>query len=181
MRIDSRRVPPPSRRSPAVLAAAGILLLAGCGEKEEPATDGPVVPVTTTTQGGGQGTGQTTTTTGEDGNGQGKPISDEKAVQDTIEKFLTSPNANQVCGSLLTPQFLRKTYGNVAGCKAARKPATLAVSAQISGLQVTGTTATAKAMPNGGINNDDRLTFTLRRAGSSWQISNLRSNSPVGP
>lgn len=180
MSIDPRRF---RGLALATVVAAGVAF-AGCGQKDEPDTDGPVVPITTTT---------TSTTGGQDGgpsqggsDGSGgqpgkKPVSDEKAVQDAIEKFLTSPNADFVCQDLLTPQFLRRAYGNVAGCTRARKPATLAVSAQISGLRVQGSKAEANAKPNGGINNDERLTFRLERSGANWLISTVRSNVRVGP
>lgn len=161
-----------------ILAAA--LIASGCGQKEEPPIDGPVVPLTTTTaDSGGDGPGGRKQ--GAKGKAGNEPSSPEAAVRRTIEQFLTSPNSEMVCARLLTPELLRRAYGSARGCEAARKPPTLAVSAQISGLRVRGTRGDATARPNGGSYDRQRLTFRLTRTKDGWRIARISSDVPVGP
>lgn len=168
---------PGVKRAPAVLAAAVLALgaLAGCGEKDEPATTGPVVTTDATT------TAQTTTgqtTTVEEEGGGAAPTSAGAAAQ----AFLSSPDAELVCDEVLTPEFLRTAYGDRAGCIAARKPASLAdpgSKLEVGPESNAGTRVDAE--PTGGLYDGDKLQITVVSEGPAYLIADVKSNAPVGP
>jgi hypothetical protein len=157
-------------RRPIAAAAAALLLiaLAGCGEKDEPATTGPVVTAETSTTTSTGSTTQATTTTTEEV---------AKTPADAVEAFLVSPDAELVCDEQVTPKFLRASYGDRAGCIAARKPATLATAPGLN--PANGNVVTAQ--PQGGIYDGEKLTFTTVPAGGGVAIDSVKSNAPVGP
>jgi predicted small lipoprotein YifL len=158
----------------AVFAAAAVFALAGCGEKQEPPTTGPVVPETTTTP---TSTGQATT-----GGGGGKPATDEELIRTTIQDFLTVPNDPSVCDELITPGFLRAAYGNRQGCIAARRPAALADQVAILARKPGpkgSTIVTVK--PQGGVFDAQTLKVTLVKMGGEWRIDKITSNVKIGP
>ena len=148
------------RTRAAIVLTASALVLTACGEKDEPETTGPVVPVETT--GTATTTSPDTTVTTE------KPRSDE----DVVRAFLISPDAELVCDELITEKFLRATYGDRAGCISARKPATLATSVTLEPAQ-----GALTAKPQGGLYDGDTLTFTV----VGGAIDSVESNAPVGP
>ena len=94
------------RAAAAILVAVPALAAAGCGEKDEPPTTGPVVAQTTT------GPGTTTT-----GGNQGQQATDDEEIKATVVDFLTKPNAPGACTKLVTPQFVKRSYGDVKGCE----------------------------------------------------------------
>jgi len=157
------------RASAAIAAILAAAVIAGCGEKDEPETTGPVVTAeTSTTQ---STTGDTTTTTT---NAEGDVPA---TAADAVDEFLVSPDAALVCDEVITAKFLRASYGDRAGCIAARKPATLATSAGIA--PAGGDVVTAQ--PKGGIYDGEKLTFTTVAAGGGFAIDSVKSNAPVGP
>ena len=141
--------------------AASALLLAACGEKDEPETTGPIVPVETTAP-------DTTATSPDTTSTSEQPRSDE----DVVRAFLISPDAELVCDELVTEKFLRATYGDRSGCLSARKPATLATSVMIEPAQ-----GALTAEPRGGLYDGDTLTFTI----VDGAIDSIESDAPVGP
>jgi hypothetical protein len=152
----------------AALAALPAFLIAGCGEKSEPPTSGPVVTQTTT--------GTMTTTTGT----TTQPASDEKEIRATVTTYLVKPNDPTVCDELITPAFLKRAYGNRAGCVAARKPSALANSVTIKPLEGgTGTMVSAK--PKGGVFAGQTLKVTVINIDGKWMIDKISSNAKVGP
>ena len=157
----------PKHLIPLVLAAAAILV-AGCGEKEEPSTAGPVVTQTTTggttTTGGG-----TTTPTG----------SDRDAIDDVIRQYLTRADAPGACTKLVTPQFVKRSYGNEKGCEAARKPSAMAKALTFPAGGGNGTTVTVK--PQGGVFGGETLEVTMINLDGQWTIDKITSNAKVGP
>jgi hypothetical protein len=159
------------RSAAAALAAMLALALAaaGCGEKEEPPTTGPVVAQTTT----GKGTTQ-------NGGNQGQPATDEEQVKTTVATYLTKAKAPDVCTKLVTPQFVKRSYGNVKGCEAARKPSAMAKAVTITPINgATGTMVTAK--PKGGVFGGETLEVTLINLDGQWTIDRISSNAKVGP
>lgn len=158
-----------AKRIATLLAAAlATAVLAACGEKEEPATTGPVVPETTTGQ---TTTGQTTTPQG----------NDQAAVNQVVTTFLTRADAPDACTKLVTPGFVRRSYGTRQGCEAARKPAAMAKSVTIrpAGSADGGTVVTAK--PKGGVFGGETLEVTLINLDGQWTIDRITSNVKVGP
>lgn len=170
-----------SRRAVAVLglgsALAVLALLGGCGEKDEPATTGPVVAQTTT----GTATGQTTTaaTTTSQDPGQ----TDRQLATQAAFRFLTSPDAASVCDSGVTAALLQRAYGDRAGCLAARKPQSLAESARLSEINVGQGIAKLTARAKGGVyGSGQTLKMSLVRDGTgTWRVDKAQSNVPIGP
>lgn len=156
------------------LALALIVGLAGCGEKSEPETTGPVVPVTTRPD--GTQTSSTVTETG----GQDGGASPEVLARQAIESFLAAGDP-VVCEQFATARFVRDAYGDLRGCEAAQRPASAASSVEITSLSVQGGSASAAAIPRGGTNDGEELRIELIGQGDSWLIDSLESNSPVGP
>jgi hypothetical protein len=150
---------------PFLACLALIGLVAGCGEKEEPATTGAVVTT--------QSTNETTTTT---------PSNEALPPGELASLFLTGkPPSIDLCSEGLTPRFLRQSYGGREGCLASRKPNALATVANLSPGTGNGAQVTIAARPKGGTYDGDKLTITMIRSGDSWLIDDLRSNAPVGP
>lgn len=170
------------RRATVALLAAVLAapLLAACGEKEEPATTGPVVAQTTTggtttpNGGGGSGGGQ-----GGGGNA-GQPATDEAMIKATVTAYLTRAEAPDACTRLVTPRFVKRSYGNVKGCEAARKPSAMATAVKF-GPVATGRVTTVAAKPKGGVFGGERLEVTLINLDGRWTIDRISSNARVGP
>jgi hypothetical protein len=154
----------PTRALPALgLAAAALATTAaGCGEKGEPATTGPVVPQSTSPV-----TGSTTTTT---------PVkTDEEQVTAAARAFLTSTDAAAVCDDVITAELLKDSYGDRSGCLAARKPKTVAKTATINDVRIRGATATVTARATGGqYGNGEPVKLTVVREGTTWRVSKVQ-------
>jgi len=155
-----------------LVAALLALLAAGCGEKDEPPTTGPVVTETTT------GSTTSPTTTSDTTNGQ--QATDEELIQATVASFLARADAPGACTKLVTPQFVKRSYGDVNGCEAARKPSAMAKAVAIEPIDVDmGTMVTAK--PKGGVFDGESLEVTLINLDGQWTIDKISSNAKVGP
>lgn len=154
-----------------VAAAVAVPLLAGCGEKEEPATTGPVVAQTTTAG---------TTTPNGGGNGGGQPATDEEKVTATVAAYLMKAEAPGACTKLVTPQFVERSYGNEKGCEAARKPSAMAKAVAFDPVDF-GKGATVTAKPKGGVFDGEKLEVTLINLDGQWTIDKISSNAKVGP
>ena len=151
---------------PALLA----LVIAGCGEKSEPPTSGPVVAQTTTQ------TTAPTTTTGAGGK------TDEELIKATITDFLVKPNDPTVCDDLITPAFLKSSYGDRAGCVAARKPSALANGVAILATKPgPGDAMIVTVKPQGGVFAGQTLKVTVVKSANGWKIDKITSNAKVGP
>lgn len=163
---------------PTLVALVTVLLAlgaSGCGEKEEPPTTGPVVAQTT---------GQTTTPGGNGGNGGGggqQATASGQAIA-TVKLFLAQPNDPSVCDELITPAFLKKSYGNRQGCVAARKPAALADRITILGHEPgPGGSVVVTVKPNGGVFDGQTLKATVVKSGNAWKIDEIIGDAKVGP
>ena len=109
-----------------------------------------------------------------------QPASDEKEIRATVTTYLVKPNDPTVCDDLITPAFLKRSYGNRAGCVAARKPSALAKSVTIKPLEEgTGTMVSAK--PKGGVFAGQTLKVTVINIDGKWMIDKISSNAKVGP
>ncbi len=159
-----------------IAAGLALAILAGCGEKDEPETTGPVVTAETSTTGttGSTTTDTTTTTSPKDQS----PTSAPRAAQ----AFLSSPDAALVCDAVLSPEFLRKAYGDRAGCIAGRRPATLACpNSKLEVGPESNAGTRVDAQPQGGVYDGEKLTILVIRAGSAYLVDDVKSNAPVGP
>ena len=99
-----------------VLVAALLALLgAGCGEKDEPPTTGPVVAETTT--------GSTTSPTTTNDTTNGRQATDEELIRATVADFLssrTTPASATSCHGEVPRGLLRRRQGCIA--RASREP-----------------------------------------------------------
>jgi hypothetical protein len=140
--------------------AAIAIAAAGCGEKQEPATTGPVVT---------QSTSPTTTTTTTP-TMTGSPSA-------TVAQFLTAADAEKVCDELLTPAFVRKEYKGRKGCIAARKPSDLADrNPRLIVTKRTDSAAIVVAKPRGGRYDGKTLQITVLQLGNAFRINALRTS-----
>lgn len=140
--------------------AALAISAAGCGEKEEPGTTGPVVTQSTTT-----------TTPGQSG-----------SARSSVDDFLSSSDAQKVCDEEITPLFLRKTYGSRGSCLRSRKPASLTKkSYKLTVRPGKGQTTIVTANPQDGRYAGKTLQIGVLRLGSDFRVASLRSNAPAGP
>jgi hypothetical protein len=152
--------------------------LAACGEKDEPA---PAPPI-----GAGQADAGGTANTGDTGDGDGQ--SDGNASAPTAEQqigkatkvVIGGNDPMATCERYATIVYVKHSYGNVKGCRSAvPKQKTFAVD--VSGIDVNGDTATAKAKPRGGPNKGETLKVELVREGDAWKVDVVRSTAKVGP
>lgn len=152
------RRPTRARFGLCLAAAVALPAVAGCGEKSEPATTGPVVPQSTSPIDGG------TTTTPE--------RTDEQQATTAARVYLISSDAAQVCDEVITPELLKRAYGNRQGCITARKPQTLAKSVTVNEVRVQGGTATVQARASGGrYGNGQPVRLTVERQGATWRVA----------
>ena len=82
----------------------------------------------------------------------------------------------------MTERFLRRSYGDAAGCEAALKAAKPADDAGVSEIVINPeSVAQALAHPKGGIYDGQKLRAELVLDDEIWKLDSLRSNVPVGP
>ena len=155
-----------------IVAVTGALALtaAGCGGGDDTTTSTP------TTTGA-----STSTNTTDQAGGKSKAPSDEQQIRNTVEELLTSTDPKQVCEALVTPNYVKDSFGSLKGCERAAVPGSAARSVKVSGIEVMPGGGTAKAVPKGGPSDGETLTVTLSFASGGWKVDRLRSNAPVGP
>jgi hypothetical protein len=108
------------------------------------------------------------------------PVDDEEAIGQTLEQILSG--GPKMCSTLVTERFLRRSYGDEAGCEAAQKSTPPAKSAGVSQVVIEpDSVAQALARPKGGIYDGQRLRAELVLDEGTWLLDSLRSNVPVGP
>ena len=149
------------------------MAVSACGEKDESAaTD---AEVTQTTAGGGAGGGGG----GEAGGGAGG-ASDEDQIADSVATVLGGNDPGEVCEEFATVVYVKHSYGDVQGCRAAveKRPA---VDVDVTVGKVDGKTAEATATPKGGPNKGEELKVDLVNENGGWKVDVVRSNAPVGP
>jgi hypothetical protein len=158
----------------AVVAVVALaLVLAACGEKEEPevaapVTDDAATTSTTETAGGGQGGG---------GGGQ---VSPEQEVEDAVIAVIGGDDPAASCSELVTQRYVKSAYGDAKGCRAAvAKQGSFSV--EVSAVNVKGSTATAKARPAAGPNKGETIDVKLVEERGAWRVDSARSNAPAGP
>jgi hypothetical protein len=149
--------------------------LAGCGEKDEP---GPVPPIGTgQTNDGGGATGD-----GGAGNGGGQSAGPppEDQIDRAIKAVIGGNDPQKTCEELATIVYVKHSYGDVKGCRSAVAQQK-AFAVDVTGTDVMGSTATAKAKPDGGPNKGETLKVNLVLEGGAWKVDVVRSTAKVGP
>jgi hypothetical protein len=110
------------------------------------------------------------------------PADDEAAITDTLEQVLAGSDPERACTELVTERFLRRSYGDEAGCRAAQKSTPPAKTAGVSQVVIEpDSVAQALSRPQGGIYDGQRLRAELVLDDGTWKLDSLRSNVPVGP
>lgn len=166
----------------------GSLVVAGCGDDEEPATTATTAPEATQTP-----TTETATTADGDEDGDqaeaegdggketieiGRPTS----IENTLEAVFTgSLDAALICDELVTERYVRSAYGAREGCIAAQKPGALADSVEIADVEEAGGSASAVAIPTGGPYDGVEVEVELVREPGGWRVDSLLADVPAGP
>lgn len=164
------------RRRVAALAAVIAVApgLAACGDDES--SQAPAPAATGTNESGAE------TVSVEADEPAADPIDDEAEIVKTLEVVLAGGDPASACGDSVTERFLRRSYGDVAGCEAAQKAAKPANDAGVSEVVISPeSVALALAHPKGGIYDGQELRAELVLDDDIWKLDMLRSNVPVGP
>ena len=165
-----------SRRLSALTAAVAVALALGaCGGDAEPGDT--AVPAATGTSESG-----TDTAAAADAEPAADPVDDEAEIVATLEAVLAGSDPVRACGASVTERFLRRSYGDTAGCEAAQKAAKPARKAGVTQIVIQpDSVAQALAHPKGGIYDGQELRAELVLDDDEWKLDSLRSNVPVGP
>ncbi len=115
-----------------------------------------------------------------------EPASDPKADQDrietTLELILVGNDPALVCGDLVTGRYLRRSFGDADGCRAAQPEIKTAQQVRVDKVVVLpDSIAQAVVRPSGGIYDGETLRAELVLDAGTWKVDSLRSNVPVGP
>jgi hypothetical protein len=160
-----------------ITLAALALALSACGEKDEP---GAVPQVGAGQLGDGGGTEGAGGGGSGDGSAQSSGVAPEEQIERAIEAVIGGNDPQKTCEELATIVYVKHSYGDVQGCRSAvTKQDPFAVD--VTGTDVTGKTATAKAKPRGGPNEGETLKVELVREGDAWKVDVVRSTAKVGP
>lgn len=150
------------------------LVLGGCGGDDESTEPAPGLGTAAEGNGGAGTEGGQATTDGDSG------PSDEELVEVAIDAVLSSSRPAKVCGGV-TDEFLRRAYGDRAGCAAAIDLAAQAKVVMVRRLEIDGDAAAAVVRLEGGIYDGGRLDVALVRESDGWKVDRLDADVPVGP
>ena len=149
--------------------------IAACGGGPEPA-QAPAPAATGSSESGSE------TAIAAEAEPAADPVDDEEMIVTTLEAVLAGSDPVRACGDSVTERFLRRSYGDAAGCEAAQKAAKPANQAGVSEIVIQpDSVAQARARPKGGIYDGQELRAELVLDGDAWKLDSLRSNVPVGP
>lgn len=185
MRVQRRH----ARDSSHGAAAAAVLValaIAGCGGDDEPGGD--------TNDGDGRGAVTSPSAPAEPGLSTApgpetapeppKPeagLPPEARVDLAIKGVLASAVPQLACRRYATERYVKKAFGDRQGCLRSTVPASAAAYLKVTGVEIDGEKATARALPSGGPSDGEKIDVELVRQGGIWKVDSLRSNVPVGP
>ena len=157
--------------------------LAACGGDDEPTQT--TAPAETGASETASSSETASTTPGESPEAD-KPAADaaddEAEIVKTLEAVLAGSDPAGACGESVTERFLRRSYGDAAGCEAAQSNAKPADDAGVKQVVIhPDSVAQALARPKGGIYDGQELRAELVLDDDAWKLDSLRSNVPVGP
>lgn len=168
-----------SAAAPVAVLAALALTTTACGDEEEPK---PATAPAIIDEDGGS------TVPGNDGESSpadepaADPETDRTAVEATLKRVLTTSDPEEACGEFVTERFVRRAFGDEAGCRAAQSQRAAADRVSVSEVVVTPeSTAQAVVRTRGGVYDGERLRAELVLDAGLWRLDTLRSNVPVGP
>jgi hypothetical protein len=167
------------RSAPLLAAAICALLFAGVGCGEDAPEPRPEAAPAVIDENG-------LTTAGEGSAGPADepadPETDRATVAATLQRVLTSADPDEACDELVTPRYVRRSFGDRAGCRAAQSRRAAARTVRVSEVVVTPeSTAQAVVRARGGVYAGERLRAELVLDQGLWRLDELRSNVPVGP
>lgn len=171
-------------RMAAVAAAIAVAPgLAACGGGDEPAqTTAPAETGAAETDSAEETASTTPGENPEAGKPSADPADDEADIVKTLEAVLAGSDPAGVCNDSVTERFLRRSYGDAAGCEAAQSSAKPADNAGVKQVVIhPDSVAQALARPKGGIYDGQELRAELVLDEEVWKLDSLRSNVPVGP
>jgi hypothetical protein len=149
--------------------------LAACGD-DEGSSQVPMPAATGTSESGTESASAAANEPAAD------PRDDEAEIVETLEVVLAGGDPAKACGEWVTERFVRRSYGDAAGCEAALKAAKPADKAGVTEVVINPeSVAQARAHPKGGIYDDEELRAELVLDDDAWKLDSLRSNVPVGP
>jgi hypothetical protein len=148
-------------RAAALLFAAAVL--AGCGGSGGGTT-------------GATGPSGASGATGASGSGPPGP----GAVRSTVATVLAPGDPHEVCTRLTTPAYVRAAYGDARGCFEAIT-AQPAAKVTVTAVKISGSRATAVAVPAGGPSKGEHIRVELVSERGTWRVDSASSNAPVGP
>ncbi len=110
------------------------------------------------------------------------PKSDEDRIKRTLELILTGSDPSLACRDLVTDRYLRRSYGDADGCRAAQAQVRTARRVAVDEVVISpDSVAQAVARPAGGIYDGESLRAELVLDAGTWKVDSLRANVPVGP
>jgi hypothetical protein len=108
-------------------------------------------------------------------------MGEQQSAGRTLKLVLATPD-EVLCSELLTERFVRRSYGDLAGCEAALKTSEPAKDSGVLHVGVSdGSVAQVLASPDGGVYDGQKLRAELVLESGKWKLDSLRSNVPVGP
>jgi hypothetical protein len=186
-------VPPLRRTVSGLLLITATVLLAACGEKEEPEVAAPIAQAPTEPEQPAPGPDEPPepepepepepTGPNPDPAPPAPPPPAGQQIAAAVRGVLASGDPDLACRRYATVKFLAVSFGGLAGCRAATNPRTAARSVQVGGIVFSegGKRADAFALPRGGSSAGQRVEVSLVVRGGAWRVDSLRSNVPVGP
>lgn len=179
MKAGFSPVPVPKRVLTAMLMAVLLLGLIACDDEDsnDPAPTPEPEPIAE------EDIGERDPVRGKDqvGGDGVEALSDEEKIRLVVEAFFTSSEPLEVCEQAVTDRFLRRAYGDLAGCQTAQGQGGAADEVAIENVTVSGDEGGAIARPEGGPADGETITVALERDDKAWRISELTSDVPVGP
>jgi len=160
----------------AVALAAGIV---ACGEKDEADPAPPTVATGATGPGGARepdGAGEP----GGAGKGSDGGVTPQEQVERVVEAVVGGGEPDAVCQGLVTDRYVKRAYGDEAGCRAA-VATQAAFEVDVGAVEIADARASARAKPRGGPNKGETIRVKLVEAGGTWRVDSALSNAPAGP
>jgi hypothetical protein len=171
----------------AAITAAGAVTLAlavsagGCGGDggQDGTTTATATESATTSTSASKATGAVGN--GGESEATAEAAADERAtIERTVQTVVGGGDPNEVCGSLVTEEYVADAYGDERGCMASARAAGV-VDVRVNAIEVEASDATATATPSDGPAAGEKLKVSLVHEGELWKVDSIRSNAPVGP
>jgi hypothetical protein len=163
------------------LLCVGALALgsAACGGEEE----GPTVPATAPMA----PEGVDRESRDKSGEVAGRPAAESLPpptrgqVRAVIEAFVTSTDPAVACDAVVTEQLLERAFGDRRGCREALAPQAVADRVEVRAVRIVNGSATAIAIPRGGVNDGVEVEVELVEDNGALAIDRFEADVAPGP